>query len=369
MGSFIVMIIVWIIMWKTALGRYTMFNPWVNSYTSIVFNILFVILMRGDISENAAIPIIVKVFWIGAIIDRIWDIREVSSFDEALNYSEYNLIYRIKVMVSFHTLGLGRAVFLLWRVLFLLIIAPLILTISVRTDVKMIRKNGIMPQDVQTWYKYRHLFAEQYFRERYWTKLSTLIERKMKRGSILSNAQIVDEILFEQNKRFKEKYLAQRRKASIPEKIVGKAAEIFNEEIKEAKNAAELEKNHIKSLIDVPSSIYYAYIDARFYNRCKDDISQVLLGHSTLSPSDIIPLAGLEKLAVFHKGAFYADRGEYFVLYYMLYVLKKLDQEGLVMEDSINDNILDPYQYTHRQGKPRKCINADNDPRLDLGDD
>lgn len=380
MGIIIMIIAFWVVMWKTSLGRYTMFNPRVNSYTSIVFNILFMVAMvKMGSGQDIDIPTIVMInLWFCAIIDCIWDIREVSSFDEVLEYGD-NFIYRIKVMVSFHTLGVGRAAFLLCRVSRLLCLAvylliePLIIAVSVWGDVKMIKKNKIMPQQVSRWNSYRTLSAEQDFQEKYWTKLSILIEREMEKGSILSNGQIVDEILREQNEKFIQRYMNQKKNTPVPAKIVEKVAGLLNEEIKEAKRKAEKEEieqkreqERIKSVIGVSPSIYYAYIDARFYKQCKDDISKALSGHGTLSPSDIVPLVGLQNLVSLHKGAFDADRGEYFIYYFMLYVLKELEQEGVVKENSYSDNILDLYQYSHIHGIPMASRNAESNPRLAL---
>lgn len=357
MVSIILLTIFWIVMWKTILGNLTIFNPWVNSYTSIAFNILFIIAfiigMIVNHSESIEILAIVIVLWISAIIDRILDIREVSNFDEAMDYGD-NFIYRIKVMVSFHTLGLGRVVFLLWRIVFI----PLILAKNVRTDVKMIEKNKIMPQDISSWYIYRlrfyrFLFAERHLYTKYIPKLRSLIEKKMQKGIILSNAQIVDEIIGEINEEEKKLSAKEReRKINVAEKAAKKG------------DANEL----LQLMRGYSPSDYYAYIDVHFYNKCKQKISKTLLGRGTFSPRDIMSLAGLDSLTALHKDALTRDRSEKMVQYVVIYILKKLKQEGVVIEERLSDDIWDAYQYTHVQGVARVCIDADNDPRFALDD-
>lgn len=333
-----IIIIVGIVVLGTGLWKHLLFNPQINSAFSIYC--VYRLIREGELTT------IMFLLYVVVIIDCIRDIIIAKTYYDCRDI-EYRVdpLYRTKSLLSLFTLGLARVVFLVF--------ADRFIAASVSSDIdKVLQEYKIIPHYGFHISNYASSFSQKHFLWQYNMKYDEVIREKLKKGTILSNKEIV-------NSEFGiyEKKLAR----AYPQNLVEKIGEIISAEGKRAKIEREYAREEI-----FKRSWYYAYVDKTFYNDCKEIISSCLANYGALSPDYIAQVLELENIEVFQKNIFSFPPN--WVKYMVIFMIQPLVKDGVVEECNISDGILENHQYKHIEGIPMLSRNAEDDPRLALDD-
>lgn len=247
-------------------------------------------------------------------------------------------LYRIKSICSLLTFGLSRAVFAL-------VVYPKISVSAFRCARRL-----VIPYD---WYGgyYDYPGKSRYFCYQH----SKFVQKRLRKGKLVSNEDAIKQWM--QARRYKAERVYQ---ANSPQNVIGKIAEAVAEVFTEEGKERAIVREDARKLTYLTGSEYYAYIDVRFYHKCKQMIAKAMENRSTLRPQDIMELDEVKNIEKLPKDS---------VNYIGIFILEALVQDGIVEKVDLLDDVRDIWQYRHVQGKQILCRDAANNPLLALDDD